>query len=219
MNRDDVPERGVHGVVLGLVTFIRKAVGKHPLGNGPGPFDQDLPGLLQTSGRQAQAPQGDERVASPLGEPGISGDDRLPAAPADDVVLGGARERRGEAQTAAFLHGPKMPGERQGALLALGRLRREQHHGLSARELKTEDAGRGQVLDRVESSSALLGIEEVAVPERLVRVRPVGGHADRWHASIGNPHPAIASPVGLEAEGRVLVVEGVVIAAREEEPN
>ena len=90
-----------------------------------------------------------------------------------------------------------------------------QDGGTIGRKCEAEDAGRGQVLGRVEAAIPLLGVEEVAVPVRLVRVRPVGRHVDGGHTLVRHPHPAVAAPLGLEPEGRVLVMEGVVVAARQ----
>ena len=72
-----------------------------PSRDGAGPGEQNLAGVVESIGRQAQAAQGDEGVAAPIGEPGIAGDDGLARAAADQVGIGGAVQRRGKFLAAA----------------------------------------------------------------------------------------------------------------------
>ena len=81
MNGDDIPQRCIDGVVLGLGAIIGEAVREHALGYRLGPTQQNLFGLIETPCRQTESSQGDKRVASPIGEPRVTSDDRWPAIP------------------------------------------------------------------------------------------------------------------------------------------
>ena len=84
---------------------------------------------------------------------------------------------------------------RMGAQLAHDRLstRRSQVGGaekenrLRSLQLKREDAGRRQVLDRVEAAIALGVVAEVPVPIRLMAVGAVGARMDLGHTVVGTP--------------------------------
>jgi hypothetical protein len=93
MDCDDVPKRGIDGVVLRLVALVWKAVGKHPFGNYSGPLKQNIPGISESSRGKAQTPECDECVAPPVGEPGVTGDDRFAAAPFNQVGVRRALQR------------------------------------------------------------------------------------------------------------------------------
>ena len=145
---DDVPERRVDRVELGRVALVGEAVGQHPLGDRPGPLEQDRPRFVEPAGREAEPAQRDERVAAPVGEPRIAGDDGLARAAPHDVRVGGALS--GESRTArrrALL--------RRGAARAKVSARRrpggsasggaEHEHGVARREIasvKTPGAAR-----------------------------------------------------------------------------
>src|SRR5207253_4873342 len=83
-------------------------------------------------------------------------------------------QARGEAPPATLLRG----AQRGDVLPGLVPFRGEDQDRLAAREVPAEDAGRGQVLDVIESAVALLRVEEVAVPVRLMRVRAVRARDD-----------------------------------------
>src|SRR5439155_3257491 len=70
-----------------------------------------------------------------------------------------------------------------------------------------------------EAAGALLDVREVAVPVGLVGVRAVRARDDRGQPGGRAPDDAIARRLGVEAEIRVLVMERVVVAAREERPH
>ena len=92
----EVPERRVDGVVLGgLVSSarVRKPVGQHALAHVPGELEEDVPRDRGTTRRERKARQGDHRVAAPVREPRVAGDDAAPAPPGDQEPVRGARER------------------------------------------------------------------------------------------------------------------------------
>ena len=103
VGRVNEPEAGVYRVVVRLVVVVVEAVGDHPLTDVVGEYAQHLPRLRESFGRQQQPRQRNERVAPPVGEPGVSGQHAGPVAavgaPAvDDEVVGGTGEallRRG----------------------------------------------------------------------------------------------------------------------------
>src|SRR5262249_24816835 len=83
---------------------VREAVGQHSFGHRGGPLAQDLAGLTQPAGRQAQPAQGDEVVAPPVREPRVSGDDGLaPAAPYQVGVRRTVEPRREEGAPFQFV--------------------------------------------------------------------------------------------------------------------
>ena len=83
----DKPERGVDRVVFRLLACIGEAVRHHAFGHVRGEGGNDLPGHIQSTGDQAEAGQRDERVASPIGKPGIPGYDRLLVAPLGQITF------------------------------------------------------------------------------------------------------------------------------------
>jgi hypothetical protein len=87
---DDVPERGVDRVEFWLLAGVGKAVRKHAFGDRIGPGQQDVASEVEPAGQCHEAAQRYECVATPVGEPGIAGDDRLAAAALHDVGVGGA---------------------------------------------------------------------------------------------------------------------------------
>src|SRR5882724_7531722 len=74
-DRLDVPEGRVHGVVLRRLAGVGKSVRQHPTVHEPGERRENPPSDLRASGRQRQARQRDHRVASPVAEPVVAGDD------------------------------------------------------------------------------------------------------------------------------------------------
>ena len=102
---DDVPERGVDGVVFGCAALIGEAVGEHAFGNGVRPRDENVAGLGQPAGGEAEAAEGDERVAAPIAEPRVAGDDGFPRIAADDIGVAGAQAGRGKGGAAGSFVG------------------------------------------------------------------------------------------------------------------
>ena len=71
----EIPERRVGGVVFGNIAGIGEAVGQEAVLHVIGEDAQDGFGLLNAPGGQSEARQRDHRVAAPVGEPGVSGQD------------------------------------------------------------------------------------------------------------------------------------------------
>ncbi len=215
MHRDHVPERGIDRVELGLLAGIGKAVRQHALGDRIGPGEQDRARQIQPVGQGHEAAQRDEGVAPPVGEPGIAGNDGLALAALHDVGIGALLLGRSEAPAALRLH-----VEQEGGVHVRRGLARAQHHRrLAAVEGPAELARRGEILDEVEAALALGIVLEVAVPLGLVAVRAVGHDRDRRNALVGSPEDARTGDLGGEREARVLVVQRVVVAAREQRPD
>src|SRR5207237_5285444 len=79
------PKRRVGGVVSAFLGAVRKHVWNQTISDIMRERAQDVAGLEQSSRDQGQAFQANHRVASPIGEPMISGDD------GPDFVAGGMR--------------------------------------------------------------------------------------------------------------------------------
>ena len=93
----DVPERGVDSVVLGRLAAVGKPVRQHPAVHEPAERREDPARDLGASGRQRQAGQRDHRVAAPVAEPVVAGDDGhageiVRAGPAHHELVGGEHE-------------------------------------------------------------------------------------------------------------------------------
>src|SRR5439155_19288164 len=58
--------------------------------------DQNIARVFQVAGRDAKAANGDKRVAAPIAEPGIAGDEGLSLAALDEICVRRAFERTGE---------------------------------------------------------------------------------------------------------------------------
>ncbi len=216
VHRDHVPERGVDRVELGHVARIRKPVRDHALRDGLRPGEQDVMGELETVRQGHEAAQGDEGVAAPVGEPGVARDDRPAMAPLHDIGIGRLLQGCREA-----LAPPRLEvGQAGGVDLGVGLAGREHQGRLAAVERPGEDPGRGQVLDEVEAALALTIILEVAVPDRLLAVAAIRrDRRDRRDARIGPPEHAGTRDLGREREARVLMVQRMVVAAREQRPH
>src|SRR5204863_4034801 len=91
-----------------------------------------------------------------------------------DVGVGG-RMKRGRKFLAAFLFGVAESVEQFDQLHAVRQRRAgvflggEDKSGFSIREVPPENAGRGEVFLAIEAARALLFVEEVVIPGRLVR--------------------------------------------------
>ena len=86
--RFEEPERGIHRVVLGSFTSIRKAVGQHAAIHAGGEGQQNASRGLGTSRGERQAWEGDHGVAPPIAEPRVAGDDGAFGASAHDELVG-----------------------------------------------------------------------------------------------------------------------------------
>src|SRR5581483_6554268 len=91
------PERCVGCVVLRSLAAIGKAIGQHSLAHALDEGEKNLSRILEATSRQTEAGKRDHRVASPVGEPVIAGDDRaaIRASPHDELI-GRERERLSE---------------------------------------------------------------------------------------------------------------------------
>ena len=93
---DDIPKRGIHGVVFRPIPPIGKQVGQHAFGDYAGPLEQDVAGMVETAGSQAKSTEGNKRIAAPIGEPGVAGHDGLAFAAPDQITLRSPIEGSGE---------------------------------------------------------------------------------------------------------------------------
>ena len=128
-----------------------------------------------TSG-EAEPAQRDERVAAPLAEPRVPGDDARPVPAIDQVGIRGSAESAAESGAARALPVAHPRGEdpdrastvrarRDG--LAQGGIApfdREGEQGLAAREIEAEHARGREVLAIVEPALAFAQVEKVAIP-------------------------------------------------------
>ena len=225
---DDEPEAGVDAVELGRVAAVREAVGDHAGIDGGGPGEQDFLGQRPVGfeagvagqavadgevgaegfGGEQQAADADEGVAAPIGEPGEAGDQRVPAVDLGEVLAGGLSEAGIGVALGGFGFGEDGDGPGGGGVGTEG-------EGGGAGEVPGEDAGAGEVLGVVQAAVALGGVEKAAEPfgRRLPGAAMEGDGGD---AGVGAEAKAAGGGLGGEVEGRVLVVESVVVAAGEQ---
>ena len=131
--------------------------------------EQDLARFLVTAGNDRKAGQRDHRVAPPVGEPGVTGDDRAQVSAPDDEGIGGAdqvaHERVGVLPS---LHERGAAGALALADLGGARGRPDlggsDDRGLAEREVESEGAGAEEVFLPVEPPLALLLVLETIVP-------------------------------------------------------
>ena len=92
----EVPEAGVGGVVEALAGAFREHVGDQAVPHVVGEGAEDVARLLVAARQEGQALEVDHRVAAPVGEPVIAGDDRARLVPggADQGRVGHAPGRR-----------------------------------------------------------------------------------------------------------------------------
>src|SRR5688572_24680078 len=83
----DKPERGVYRVVFRLLACIGETVRHHAFRHVRSKGADDLPGHVQSTGDQTETGQRNERVAAPIGKPGIAGYDRLLVASLGQITL------------------------------------------------------------------------------------------------------------------------------------
>jgi hypothetical protein len=212
VRRDQVPERGVDRVVLGLLAGVRETIRHHALGHRRRPGEQDIARQLKPIPQAHEPAQRDESVAAPVREPWVAGDDRLAGTPAHHVGIGRALQRCLEPAPA-----PRFRVQ-EPCRVQIGRgLARAQHQrGIAAVQGPGEHAGRGEILGEIEPALALGIILEAAIPCRLVPIAAVDDGRDRRHARVRPPQHARAGDLSGEIEGLVLMVQGVIVAAREE---
>src|SRR5438093_13223212 len=77
VDRNDVPKRCIDRIEFGLLAGIGEAIRQHALGNNTGPGEQNIACIFQMAGRDAEAANRDKRVAAPIAEPWVTGDEGL----------------------------------------------------------------------------------------------------------------------------------------------
>ena len=98
LDGDEIPERGIDRVVLRRIAGVGESIGQHPFADEAGKSAQNAGGGGVATRGERETGQRDHRVAPPVAEPGIAGDDglaeRLPAGvtPLDDELIGCERE-------------------------------------------------------------------------------------------------------------------------------
>lgn len=159
-----------------------KRLGQHPLVEVAGVGCQDAPGFGVSAGGQGQAGQGDHRVAPPVAEPGVTGQDRAGltngGVPPPHQKLVGRQDKlgahrvgvgigMGEAKQVALALLLLLPGPGRGdiAQLLAGRLAADQHHRRPAGgEGEVQVPGKEEVLLAIEAALALAAVEEAPPP-------------------------------------------------------
>ena len=173
----EIPQCRIDGVVLGRFAAVRKPIRQHPLTCMRGESPQDRSRLRRAAGAEREAGQRNHRVAAPVAEPGITGDDCRAGglsgrarAPHDERI---GRERelpdprrgrlRGSAQQRAAAS--QFPLERAGSgFRRLGFRANAKGDRLAGREPRPKHAGPEQVLQRIESALGLEAMAELPVP-------------------------------------------------------
>ena len=160
-----------------------KRLGSMPSDTVAGPCRENRRGGREVRARERQSAHRDERVASPIGEPRIAGDDRMPALAAHDVrrrrraASGGSGVRRAASRTriraASAAASAPMPSPARSTSTAS-----------SAARSKVKVPGGGQILGAIKTACRFFAVEKVAVPGRRVRVAR-HWKARRWPARSG----------------------------------
>ena len=166
-----------------------KRLGSMPSEIAPDHSRRMSPGFVDAVGGQANTAQCDERVAAPVGKPGIAGDDRLACAALDEIGISRAMQRRGKRRASFQLRRSNLRERGDGvSLCQSGSAPLREDQGCVTRvEAEVEDARRRKVLDVVESAIALRLIAEVPVPVWLVVIFAVGRDVNGGNAVVGLP--------------------------------
>ena len=171
----------VGGVVLERARVGR--VGEHPLAERRRRAPQQLAPLVGPAGLEQQPLVRGHRVARPLAEPGVAGDDGRPG---DDELVGGERQRGRPSSPAAFARRTiSRACARRGRddVLRRGRRRRRRSSPRRARSayppgssVGAERAGVPEILAVGEAAGGLLAVADARVPLAGGR-EPRPGHA------------------------------------------
>ena len=216
---DDEPQGGVDSVELRRLPAFRKAVGQHAARDRGRPLEQDLPRQVEAPGRQAEAAKGDEGVPAPVGEPRIAGDDRRAVAAPDQIGVGGAFERGGKGRAPPPLVLQDVLDRRA----RIGRrrfvVRRQPPERVACRQVEGDRAGRPQVLAIVQAALALGDVQEVSVPDRVVRVEAVRAAHDPGQALVRAPGDQVPVDGRIGAAVGVLAVQRVIVAPGQQGPH
>src|SRR5262249_34211393 len=89
--RVEEPQGRIGRVVVSGLPLVGEAIGQHPLVDGAGEGEQDTFGDVYTPGDKRQTGERDHRVAAPIAEPWVSGDDGLQIASFNEELV-----RRGD---------------------------------------------------------------------------------------------------------------------------
>src|SRR5579871_235065 len=87
VDRMEHPKRGIHGVVFGLFANVGKPVRKHSLIDAARERKQNLARFFKSARYQRKPRQRNHRVAAPVAEPVVAGNDRLLFAASDDKLV------------------------------------------------------------------------------------------------------------------------------------
>ena len=157
----DVPQRCVDSIELGLVASVGEAVGEHSFGDGIGPLEENPARVVQPGAREAEPPQRDEGVATPVREPRIACDDCHAGTPSHQVRIRRAVQGRRKGLSPAALGGPELrdlAGQRRARAGSRAGRSLETPQRFATRQVPRERTGRCQILDEVLSPLALLGV-------------------------------------------------------------
>src|SRR5439155_6566704 len=217
VDRNDVPERCIDRIEFGLLAGIGKAIRQHALRNNTRPGEQNIARVFKMPGRDAKAANRDKRVAAPIAEPGIAGDEGLSFAALDEICVGGAFERTGEIFPASLLGRPNLgmtrfDGFDVGARVSFSR---EQEHRRFVRKRKFEYARRREIFRRVESARLFFRVEKISIPGGLVPVTAVRMRHDSRNAGVRSKGHAFAILISYEFERAILVLRRMKIATGE----
>src|SRR5438128_2619855 len=105
---NNVPERCIDRIELRLLASIGKTIRQHALRNSARPLQQNVACFFEMTSRDAEPAQRDKRVASPIAEPWVAGDERFSVAAFYQIRVGGAFERTGEIISAGLLDRPDL---------------------------------------------------------------------------------------------------------------
>ena len=154
-HRDEEPERRVDGVVCRLRRAVGEAVRDHAAAHRAGPMLQDAARVGEAAGGEAEPGQRDHRVAPPVGEPVVAGDDGV----THEELVGRALELPAERFTACAL---RFDHRQRVALAALRRQHDRQHvAGLQRHDV---EARRPEILECVEAALFFAVVDEVQPP-------------------------------------------------------
>src|SRR5438128_2676574 len=169
---DNEPKRSIYRVELGRIAGVDKSVRKHAFADRVRPSAQDRLGLGKKPTRRHQPAHGDERVATPVGEPRKSREQRAAFPTIDKITVCCDRQRTLRSLAAHQLL-PDQAG-RIGFCPNVEAVSRPQHDDRQAYvQIPRKDAGRSQVLDVVETALAFLDVEKVTEPLRIVEIASV----------------------------------------------
>ncbi len=221
----DEPEGAVDVVVLGLGPLVGEAVRDHAAVDVARERLEDRPGGVEPPGGEEETGERDHRVAPPVGEPRIAGDDRPPlAAPRDEPVGGAPEDAQGAAVGAGPLDLPPPLLLRVGEVggvggRAAGQRRDESRRG-AVGEVPGERERREEVLGEREAARAVQVVLEAAVPEERLRGGGgVVGEPERREGADGREVHGALFPRECGVARRLDAAEGVVVAVREEGPD